>query len=413
MMELPPSPTAFASPAARCRASRRSPSASMRRPARATSRRGSTASRICSSIWCSRAPAGARRARSARLVEDVGGDLNASTDRELTAFYASLLAPDLAAWRRAARRPGPPAAFRARRISSSRRRSCCRSWPKRATRRPTSSSTISRRPPSRARRSAARCSATKPASTRSRVDDLHDWLRPAIIAPDRLILVAAGKLDHERLVDACRAAFGDMAPAARPTPEPARFVGGSRFERRQAATRRISRSPCPRRAGARRTLMPRNCSPTSSAAAPRRGCSSNCARSRASLIRSRPRRQNFAIADCSGPMSPARARRRRLGPAQRSSACLPRRSRRSSQRDLERARALAKAGMMMSLESCWGQASYLATRLLRDGRAGRAGGDRRAARRGDARRGPRRPARRCWPGRARCASVGAKLALAA
>jgi predicted Zn-dependent peptidase len=37
------------------------------------------------------------------------------------------------------------------------------------------------------------------------------------------------------------------------------------------------------------------------------------------------------------------------------------------QRDLERTRALAKAGMMMNLESCWGQASYLATRLLRDG----------------------------------------------
>jgi predicted Zn-dependent peptidase len=38
-----------------------------------------------------------------------------------------------------------------------------------------------------------------------------------------------------------------------------------------------------------------------------------------------------------------------------------------SQRDLERARAMAKAGMMMSLESCWGQASYLATRLIREG----------------------------------------------
>ena len=36
-------------------------------------------------------------------------------------------------------------------------------------------------------------------------------------------------------------------------------------------------------------------------------------------------------------------------------------------REVERARALAKAGMMMNLESCWGQASYLATRLLRDG----------------------------------------------
>jgi predicted Zn-dependent peptidase len=28
---------------------------------------------------------------------------------------------------------------------------------------------------------------------------------------------------------------------------------------------------------------------------------------------------------------------------------------------------MAKAGMLMSLESCWGQASYLATRLLREG----------------------------------------------
>ena len=36
--------------------------------------------------------------------------------------------------------------------------------------------------------------------------------------------------------------------------------------------------------------------------------------------------------------------------------------------ELGRARALAKAGMMMSLESCWGQASYVATRLQREGR---------------------------------------------
>src|SRR3954454_22296989 len=40
--------------------------------------------------------AGGRSAREiSELVEDVGGDLNASTDRELTAFYLSLLAPDL------------------------------------------------------------------------------------------------------------------------------------------------------------------------------------------------------------------------------------------------------------------------------------------------------------------------------
>jgi len=41
--------------------------------------------------------AGGRSARQiSEVIEDVGGDLNASTDRELTAFYASLLAPDLA-----------------------------------------------------------------------------------------------------------------------------------------------------------------------------------------------------------------------------------------------------------------------------------------------------------------------------
>ena len=39
-----------------------------------------------------------------------------------------------------------------------------------------------------------------------------------------------------------------------------------------------------------------------------------------------------------------------------------------SQAELDRARALAKAGMMMNLESCWGQASYVASRLLREGR---------------------------------------------
>ena len=41
--------------------------------------------------------AGGRSGRElSEAAEDVGGDLNASTDRELTAFYASLLAADLA-----------------------------------------------------------------------------------------------------------------------------------------------------------------------------------------------------------------------------------------------------------------------------------------------------------------------------
>ena len=40
----------------------------------------------------------------------------------------------------------------------------------------------------------------------------------------------------------------------------------------------------------------------------------------------------------------------------------------ASEEELGRAKALAKASMMMSLESCWGQASYVASRLQREGR---------------------------------------------
>ncbi len=63
----------------------------------ARSRRVSTASRICSSIWCSRAPAAARRARSAKRSRMSAATSTPATDREPTAFHRS------AAGRRSAR----------------------------------------------------------------------------------------------------------------------------------------------------------------------------------------------------------------------------------------------------------------------------------------------------------------------
>ena len=113
--------------------------------------------------------AGGRSAREiSEAIEDVGGDLNACDRPRADRFLrAACCAEDLAARRRADRRPGPRPAFRRRSISSSRRRSCCRSWPKRATRRRTWSSTICRRPPSTTSRSAARSSASE-ASIRAR-----------------------------------------------------------------------------------------------------------------------------------------------------------------------------------------------------------------------------------------------------
>ena len=56
----------------------------------------STAWRICSSTWRSRA----RATRSARAIaeeiENVGGSLNAYTGREITAYHASVLKEDVA-----------------------------------------------------------------------------------------------------------------------------------------------------------------------------------------------------------------------------------------------------------------------------------------------------------------------------
>ena len=55
----------------------------------------STASRICSSTWPSRAPRRARRADIAEEIEAVGGEVNAATSVETTSYYARVLKDDV------------------------------------------------------------------------------------------------------------------------------------------------------------------------------------------------------------------------------------------------------------------------------------------------------------------------------
>jgi predicted Zn-dependent peptidase len=56
-------------------------------------------------------------------------------------------------------------------------------------------------------------------------DTIRNYMRQHY-APERLVLAAAGQVEHEVLVDLARKAFTDLAVGSANTPEPARYAGG-------------------------------------------------------------------------------------------------------------------------------------------------------------------------------------------
>jgi predicted Zn-dependent peptidase len=61
---------------------------------------------------------------------------------------------------------------------------------------------------------------------------LRDWIATHY-RPDGLILAAAGKVDEDALLALAESRFGDMAPGEAPPPPTARFVGGATHDRRR------------------------------------------------------------------------------------------------------------------------------------------------------------------------------------
>jgi predicted Zn-dependent peptidase len=308
--------------------------------------------------------AGGRSARQlSEAIEDVGGDLNASTDRELTAFYATLLAPDLplgvGLLADLVRRPH----FDAKHLEMEKKvvlqelaeaRDTAgdvvfdhlqeAAFPGQALGRPVLGS-------------AATISAIG-------VDDLRDW-SAAHYGPSGLVLAAAGKLDHQQIVDLAEAAFGDM-PASRPIePDAAVFQGGQRFSRRKGDQAHIA------------VAMPAPAWGADDAYASQLFADVVGAGSSSRLFQQLREEQGLAYSVAAGAQNFTGAGMLwAYVAADRSDAVhvhgeiervMAATVDDLTQRDLERARAMAKAGMLMGLESCWGQASYLATRLLRDG----------------------------------------------
>jgi predicted Zn-dependent peptidase len=308
--------------------------------------------------------AGGRSAREiSEAVEDVGGDLNASTDRELTAFYASLLAPDLKLGvdiiADLVRRPH----FEAAHLELEKKVVL----QELAEARDTASDIVfdhlqeaafGGQPLGRP------VLGDEPTIRAITVDDLTDWLTEQY-RPGGLVLVAAGKLEHDRLVDLVAAAFGDMTPGERPAMVGADFTGGRRFDRRKRAQAHIAVAMAAPQWGAADAYASQVFADVVGA-----GSSSR-------LFQQLREEQGLAYSVAAGAQNysdtgmfwayvasdrdNAELVHGEIERVLRDAATD------IDPREVERARALAKAGMMMNLESCWGQASYLATRLLRDG----------------------------------------------
>jgi len=309
--------------------------------------------------------AGGRSAREiSELVESVGGDLNAATDREGTAFYASLLADDLALGVELladlVRRPH----FEERHLATEKKvvlqeLAEARDTPSDLVFENLQAIAFPGQPMGRSVLGSARSIGG------ISIDDLAVWLGEHY-RPNRLILVAAGKLDHRTLVDIAERLFGDMAPSPASTAVPARFVGGWRFERARGKQAHLAIGmPAPS------WRDPDNYAAQMFADVVGVGASSR-------LFQELREEQGLAYSISamaqafgdSGLFSVYLATDRddaqwAHGEVER---VLAEAAATTSETELARARALAKAGMMMSLESCWGQASYLATRLQRDGR---------------------------------------------
>jgi predicted Zn-dependent peptidase len=307
--------------------------------------------------------AGGRSAREiSEMVEDVGGDLNASTDRELTAFYMSLLAPDLELGVKLLadliRRPH----FEAAHLELEKKVVL----QELAEANDTASDLVfdllqdasfEGQPLGRS------VLGDEQSILGIGVDDLRGWLRTQY-APASLVLVGAGKLEHERLVDLAEASLGSMATGpASPAPS-AHFTGGSRFGRRRSGQAHIALAMAAPEWSAKDAYASQMFADVVGA-----GSSSR-------LFQQLREDQGLAYSVAAGAQNYADAGlfwtyvasdRADAGLVHSEiERVLAEAASGLEQRELERARALAKAGMMMSLESCWGQASYLATRLLRE-----------------------------------------------
>ncbi|MDT9599394.1 M16 family metallopeptidase [Sphingosinicella rhizophila] len=174
--------------------------------------------------------AGSRTAREiSEAIEDVGGDLNACTDRDSTSFTASVMAEhiplgiELIADMILAPHFAKAELEREKDVVLQELGEA-RDTPSDIIFDDLQSAAFADQPLGRSILGSEESIETITA------DDLHEW-RQAHYRAGSLTLVAAGKVEHARLVDLAGSRFADLPPGSPAAPDPAGFTGGNRVGR--------------------------------------------------------------------------------------------------------------------------------------------------------------------------------------
>ena len=196
-------------------------------------------------------------------------------------------------------------------------------------------------------------------------DDLHDWRRERYRSGS-LSLVAAGKVDHDHLVELASRRLSPLDGGGLAAPVPARFTGGTRVGRRSADQAHLALGfPAPAQRDGDYFAA--------------RFFSDIVGGGMSSRLFQQVREERGLAYSVYSQLQPysdaglfyvyaATARRESAAAAQLIEDLLASAPASLTQREVERVRTQARAGLLMSIETPWGQAHYLARQLAVYGR---------------------------------------------
>lgn len=309
--------------------------------------------------------AGGRSARDiSETIEDVGGDLNAATDRDSTSFMASVMAEHVPLGLELISdmilRPHiSDKELEREKDVVLQELGEARDTPNDIIFDDLQSAAFAEQPLGR---SILGDEATIDAIT---VDDLHQW-RTGQYRAGSLSLVAAGKVDHQRLVELAEQWFGELPSGNITDAEPAAFTGGDRVGRTICDQAHLALGFCgPAQLDADYYAARLFCDAVGGGMSSRLFQQLREERGLAYSVYSHlhPYRDTGLFS-----IYAATARHQSASSAQLIEEIIADSVDTLTQREVDRVRMQAKAGLLMSLESPWGQAHYVARQLSLHGR---------------------------------------------